>query len=420
MTLTLGTDQPFTGFITDDFESLEITGQVPAQAGLELPYLDFDDACVTGSTHPQIGFPPPAPLVPADRFSTDNPPVPVQLKRDRLALRAEVNNDLSHTGPAPGNELVVAFPTRRSLRLAREAAAAEEQVPDIWVDDDMDPLELSAEMEAALLAAMDESLKPEGPSTRSQLLAWAEELAAREDAGVLMDSPFEVGGSELMITSYGPFPVPLPAPRDFRPVLALSVFAGFFGADRFYLGKPVTGLFKLATAGGAGIWWIADIITILRGRTCDKDGRHVTGAKKHRAMAWALTMALFAGLTVTAANAATPVVTAATDTIQETFFPKPVPVRTWATLADIKGTTAPAVLQVTGDRLRLTYNFPGPAYAYLQKDSDTTAQAVSLLLKDAAAQGTTEISVIPGTYRLVIRTDGTDWTTKVEELGLHS
>lgn len=42
----------------------------------------------------------------------------------------------------------------------------------------------------------------------------------------------------------------------------LSLFAGFTGADRFFLGEFYTGLVKLATLGGFGMWWIVDIIYI--------------------------------------------------------------------------------------------------------------------------------------------------------------
>merc|ERR1719502_2008136 len=42
----------------------------------------------------------------------------------------------------------------------------------------------------------------------------------------------------------------------------LSVFLGFFGADHFYLGNFYSGFAKLATLGGAGIWWLIDIVRI--------------------------------------------------------------------------------------------------------------------------------------------------------------
>lgn len=38
----------------------------------------------------------------------------------------------------------------------------------------------------------------------------------------------------------------------------LSLFGGPLGLDRFYLGQYYAGLVKLATLGGAGLWWISD------------------------------------------------------------------------------------------------------------------------------------------------------------------
>jgi len=42
----------------------------------------------------------------------------------------------------------------------------------------------------------------------------------------------------------------------------LSVFLGFFGADHFYLAEYSSGFAKLATLGGAGVWWVYDIVRI--------------------------------------------------------------------------------------------------------------------------------------------------------------
>lgn len=43
---------------------------------------------------------------------------------------------------------------------------------------------------------------------------------------------------------------------------ALSLFTGYLGFDRFYLGETYTGMAKLATAGGLGFWWVIDIARI--------------------------------------------------------------------------------------------------------------------------------------------------------------
>jgi len=45
-------------------------------------------------------------------------------------------------------------------------------------------------------------------------------------------------------------------------VLIMSVVFGFFGVDRFIMGKVGTGILKLITFGGFGVWWIVDIILI--------------------------------------------------------------------------------------------------------------------------------------------------------------
>jgi TM2 domain-containing membrane protein YozV len=52
----------------------------------------------------------------------------------------------------------------------------------------------------------------------------------------------------------------------------LSIFLGEFGVDRFYVGKIGTGILKLITGGGCGVWWLIDWIMILSGKFTDKDG----------------------------------------------------------------------------------------------------------------------------------------------------
>ena len=44
--------------------------------------------------------------------------------------------------------------------------------------------------------------------------------------------------------------------------LALSIFLGFLGADRFYLGYHTIGIMKLFTGGFFGLGWLLDIFMI--------------------------------------------------------------------------------------------------------------------------------------------------------------
>ncbi|MCL2091274.1 MAG: TM2 domain-containing protein [Micrococcales bacterium] len=63
--------------------------------------------------------------------------------------------------------------------------------------------------------------------------------------------------------------------KSWLAALLLSIIIGELGIDRFYLGKVGTGILKLITLGGLGIWWIIDVVLIAVGKMTDGNGRPV-------------------------------------------------------------------------------------------------------------------------------------------------
>ena len=101
---------------------------------------------------------------------------------------------------------------------------------------------------------------------------------------------------------YAPYPPangygygqPQQSSKSFLATWLLSLLLGMVGVDRFYLGKVGTGILKLITFGGLGIWALVDLILVLANRTRDKRGLPLAGYEQHKKVALIVTLAVFA------------------------------------------------------------------------------------------------------------------------------
>ncbi|MDJ0337934.1 TM2 domain-containing protein [Cryobacterium sp. PH31-O1] len=86
---------------------------------------------------------------------------------------------------------------------------------------------------------------------------------------------------------------PAVSPKSFVATWLFAWLLGIFGVDRFYLGKVGSGIAKLLTFGGLGIWWLVDLILVLtQGR--DKQGLRLAGYDQYKKVAWIVTGAVTA------------------------------------------------------------------------------------------------------------------------------
>lgn len=97
-----------------------------------------------------------------------------------------------------------------------------------------------------------------------------------------------------------------PPLKSFLTTWLLALLVGGLGVDRFYLGKIGTGIAKLLTLGGFGVWWLVDVIITLTGNQTDKQRRPLAFYDRYKKIAWIVTAAwVLLGMILGAVNGAT-------------------------------------------------------------------------------------------------------------------
>ncbi len=115
---------------------------------------------------------------------------------------------------------------------------------------------------------------PQNPASPPQYAATPQNPASPPQYAAAPQNPASPPQYAVAPQYAAPAPQPL-SPKSWLATLLLSIFLGEFGIDRFYLGKIGTGILKLITLGGLGIWWLIDIILIIAGVMKDKQERLV-------------------------------------------------------------------------------------------------------------------------------------------------
>jgi TM2 domain-containing membrane protein YozV len=226
--------------------------------------------------------------------------------------------------------------------------------------------------------------------------------------------------------------------KSFLATWLLSLFLGMLGVDRFYLGKIGTGILKLVTLGGLGLWYLIDLIITLAGGAKDKNGNKLEGYNQHKVLAIIITIALIATSSIAGAinshNLTSSYIEESikkevestltgTDKESTTTNNKDDTIRSWTEVAELSGSADKSsdTITLTGGRIRLTYSFQGDyivgAIYLLEEGTDLqTDGGFPVVTISSPISDETILRKNAGDYYLHVSAANTNYTVKLEEL----
>ncbi|QDW29001.1 NINE protein [Arthrobacter sp. KBS0702] len=182
--------------------------------------------------------------------------------------------------------------------------------------------------------------------------------------------------------------------KSFLVTWLLSLLLGVLGVDRFYLGKVGTGILKLVTIGGLGIWALIDLILVLANKTRDKQGLPLEGYDKHKKIALIVTAVfILLSIVVNSARAASSPVSASSvsTTKNSAATAAAVPVETATLDPAAAKAKADADAKAKADADAAAAKAKADADAKAKADADAAAAAAKAKAEaDAAAKAKAE------------------------------